>query len=274
MLVIGWDAAYEVVSADDVCVGRDGFAQVGIGGRDFVDDRFAFFFADVERLIDGVLGGRRFGWSGEIGRWWFFGGCVGCCGFGGSIFGGALFEEFEALHLESEFLLLDFEVGLPAFFVALEFLDGFERVEGALVGARGFGFIAMEAGHFGEIFFGPGGLFGMAEIEFGFGFVGGAFTAKENPMVMHAAGDDAGVVIGEGFELLEGAIEQGEVVGGLLVFDEEGFGGAAVLHVAEARCGEGCRGEAGFFVCVWHAQNSTFETSLALRISKPPEKIG
>jgi len=53
-------------------------------------------------------------------------------------------------------------------------------------------------------------------------------------VIVDAAGDQGGVVVGGGLILLEGAFEGGEEFVGVFVLEEEGFGGASVLEVVHA----------------------------------------
>jgi len=64
---------------------------------------------------------------------------------------------------------------------------------------------------------------GGALVESAFERIDGAFAAEEHPMIVNAAGDEFGVVLGGWCELAEGGFEEGEEVGRLFVREEEGF---------------------------------------------------
>jgi hypothetical protein len=124
-------------------------------------------------------------------------------------------------------------------FVAGHFLNGLEIFEAATVCARGFGFVTIEEMHFVEVGLDPVGGVGLASVESLFVGVDGALAAEHNPEIVSGAGDQSSVVVKVGLVLEEEIFEQREEFFGVLILEEESFGGAAVLEMIQA--GQGFR---------------------------------
>ena len=69
--------------------------------------------------------------------------------------------------------------------------------------------------------------------------VDGALAAEHNPEIVGGAGDQSSVVVKVGLVLKEEIFEQREKFFGVLILEEESFGGAAVLEMIQA--GQGFR---------------------------------
>ena len=106
-----------------------------------------------------------------------------------------IFEMLPAFDVGGEFFFFAGELLLPFLFVALQFLNGLEVLETAGIGARGFGFITVEAVevvHFGDR---PRDGVGFTFAEMVLKRVSDALAAEQNPMVLDGAGDQSGVVV-------------------------------------------------------------------------------
>ena len=131
-----------------------------VGGRGFVVLLKAVLIADVDGLLRACFLGRRLL---------------------------LVFEMLPAFDVGGEFFFFAGELLLPFFFVALHFLHGLEVLETAGVGARRFGFVAVEAVemiHFGDR---PRDGVGFTFAEMVLKRVSDALTAEQNPVVLDGA---------------------------------------------------------------------------------------
>ena len=98
-----------------------------------------------------------------------------------------VFEMLPAFDVGGEFFFFAGELLLPFLFVALHFLNGLKVLETAGIGARGFGFITVEAVevvHFGDR---PRDGVGFTFAEMVLKRVSDALTAEQNPVVLDGA---------------------------------------------------------------------------------------
>lgn len=147
--------------------------------------------------------------------------------------------EFEALALEVEASLLEFELFAPFGFGEGGFLEVLQVVEGALEGAFGLGAVALEEGEFMNVGGGDGVGFRVEGIEFGLAFGVGTLAAPEVPAGVDEVGDDGGIGGGGGFVRFERFGEEGVEERRVFAGDEESFGGGAVAEAVEASEGGG-----------------------------------
>jgi hypothetical protein len=93
--------------------------------------------------------------------------------------------------------------------------------------------------HFVEVGLDPVCGVGLASVESLFVSVHSALAAEHNPEIVGGAGDQSGIVVESGLVLEEEIFEQREEFFGVLILEEESFGGAAVLEMVQA--GQGFR---------------------------------
>jgi hypothetical protein len=83
----------------------------------------------------------------------------------------------------------------------------------------------------------PVGGVGLAGVESLFVGIDCTLAAEHNPEIVGGAGDQSSVVVKGGLVLKEEVFEQREEFFGVLILEEESFGGAAVLEMVQAEQG-------------------------------------